>query len=113
MIQPSKEGDFRLKLLLKPIASVLILVRDLHHLHSHGPLLIDSPIDPTMCTGGKLIPDEELRKISHPVLRLCPCARLEPFRIRRIQQHRPRLQTVPPPLLHDLQLGGAGVPFTQ
>lgn len=103
MIETREEGDFALELLLKQGSSFLLVSWNPHHLNRNRSLLVDSSVDPAVCTGCKLVPYEQLRQIGRPLLSLL--VRLLPrLDVLRVEDHRPRLQAVEPFPLHAVRL---------
>lgn len=74
------------ELLFKGSSKDRILLRLAHDLDGHLPTLVFAMIDPTMATGGELIPDEQLWHVGTPLL--LP-ANFD-LSTRRNQVHRPR-----------------------
>jgi hypothetical protein len=111
VVEAGEEGDLGVELVLEDGAAVLVALRDADHLDGHGALLVDAPVDAAVGAGRELVADEELRQVGHPLLppAAVPGGPLASRAHGRVQQHRPRLHAVPPPLLHVVRLRGPRV----
>ena len=105
VVEAGEEGHLGVELLLQHGALGLVALRDAHHLHGHGALLVDAAVDAAVGARRELVADEQLRQVGHPFLP--PPAAVRPGRPlaqHRVQQHGPRLHAVPPLLLHAVRL---------
>nr|ACN27475.1 unknown [Zea mays] len=106
VVEAGEEGDLGVELLLELGAPGLVALRDAHHLHGHGALLVDAAVDAAVGARRELVADEELRQVGHPLLPppAVPGRPLAAGPHHRVQQHGPRLHAVPPLLLHAVRL---------